>query len=126
MRTTEIGAWKPISGLTPGMRRPVRTITVPLMPLRRMAFGEPKVPVSGVTVAAFMPKPDSFIAAAASFTTALFVLWRFSNDRSYRFSSRSRPVTEGSRTRRDSSRSSWPVWSPSMTMMVFRSTLLSS
>src|SRR5215211_1678831 len=36
--------------------------------------------------------------------------------------SRSRPVTAGSSTRRASSSSSWPVWSPSITTIVFGST----
>src|SRR4028118_2385462 len=63
---TETGEWTPVTGLTPGMRLPVRTITVPSMPFLRIAFGEPKPPgVSGVTVAAFMPKPHPFIPAAA-------------------------------------------------------------
>src|SRR5918912_437564 len=41
MRTIEIGAWTPPSGTTPGMRRPVRTITFPPISSRRMRFGEP-------------------------------------------------------------------------------------
>ena len=46
------------------MRRPVRTITLPPISSRRMRFGEPTSPrVSGVTVAAFRPKPCSRIAA---------------------------------------------------------------
>ena len=104
---TETGEWTPVTGLTPGMRLPVRTITVPSMPFLKTAFGEPTPPgVSGVTVAAFMPKPHPFIAAAASWTTALSVACRFSKDRSNRWNSTSTPVTDGSRTRSASSRSS--------------------
>ena len=67
MRTTEIGACTPPSGTTPGIRRPVRTITLPPISSRRIRFGEPTSPApSGVTVAALSPKPWSRIAAAAS------------------------------------------------------------
>src|SRR5919206_459304 len=70
MRTIEIGAWTPPSGTTPGMRRPVRTITLPPISSRRMRFGEPTSSrPSGVIVAAFSPRPASRIAAAASWTT---------------------------------------------------------
>ena len=83
MRTTEIGACTPLVGLTPGMRRPVRTMTVPSMPVLKMALGEPTSSgSSGVTVAAFMPNPVSLMAAAASCTTSLSVARRFSSDRS--------------------------------------------
>ena len=44
MRTTEIGACTPPSGTTPGMRRPVRTITWPPISSRRIRFGEPTSP----------------------------------------------------------------------------------
>src|SRR4026208_739327 len=58
MRTTEIGAWTPPNGTTPGMRRPVRTITRPPISSRRIRFGEPTSPApSGGTVAAFRPTP---------------------------------------------------------------------
>ena len=68
MRTTEIGWWTPDTGpTTPGMRRPVRTMTLPPTSSRRIRFGEPTSSrPSGVTVAALMPKPASRIAAAAS------------------------------------------------------------
>ena len=70
MRTTEIGAWTPASGITPGIRRPVRTITLPSISSRRIRFGEPtSFRVSGVIVAAFRPSPCSRTAAAASETT---------------------------------------------------------
>ena len=47
-------------GTTPGIRRPVRTITLPPISSRRMRFGDPTSPrVSGVTVAAFSPRPRS-------------------------------------------------------------------
>ena len=60
IRITEMGAWTPASGRTPGMRRPVRTITRPSTCLRRMAFGLPTSPApSGVIVAALRPKPVS-------------------------------------------------------------------
>jgi len=36
MRITEIGAWTPASGRTPGIRRPVRTITRPSTCFRRI------------------------------------------------------------------------------------------
>src|SRR3712207_5967768 len=120
-----MGAWMPGSGLTPGMRLPVRTITVPFISSLKMAFGEPTSSgPSGVTVAALMPKPHSFIAAAASCTTLLSVARRFSSERSKRLNSMSRPVTPGSSTRSDSSSNSWPVWSPSITTMVLRSNLV--
>src|ERR687894_2283685 len=124
MRTTEMGAWMPGSGLTPGMRRPVLRITVPSIPLRKIAFGEPTSSgASGVTVAALRPNPVSFVAAAASCTTLFSVALRFSSERSYLLNSRFNPLTEGSRTLKDSSKSSCPVWSPSMTIIVLRSTL---
>ena len=67
MRTTEIGACTPPNGTTPGIRRPVRTITLPPISSRRIRFGEPTSPrPSGVTVAALSPSPCSRIAAAAS------------------------------------------------------------
>ncbi len=67
----------------PGMRRPVRTITLPPISSRRIRFGEPTSPApSGVTVAAFSPKPCSRIAFAASYTTAFCVARRFSSERS--------------------------------------------
>src|SRR5918994_1465565 len=70
MRTTEIGAWTPPSGTTPGMRRPVRTITRPPISSRSIRFGEPtSLAPSGVTVAALRPSPCSRIAAAPSSTT---------------------------------------------------------
>ncbi len=48
----------PAIGLTPGRRRPVRTITFPSTASRRIRFGEPTSPrPSGVIVAAFRPKP---------------------------------------------------------------------
>ena len=67
MRTTEIGACTPPRGTTPGMRRPVRMITRPPISSRRIRFGEPTSPApSGVTVAAFRPRPVSRMRAAAS------------------------------------------------------------
>src|ERR671930_331862 len=74
MRTTEIGACAPPSGTTPGIRRPVRTITRPPISSRRIRFGEPPSSrPSGVIVAAFRPRPCSRIAAAASWTIAFLV-----------------------------------------------------
>ena len=50
---------------------------------RRIRFGEPMSSrPSGVIVAAFRPRPCSRIACAASFTTAFFVVRRFSSERS--------------------------------------------
>src|SRR5205814_2024022 len=57
-------------------------------------------------------------AADASWTTRFFVALRFSSERSKRGNSSSTPITSGSSTRRLSSRSSWPVWSPSRTTIV--------
>src|SRR5829696_1992193 len=123
MRTTEIGKCAPPIGTTPGIRRPVRTITWPPMSSRRMRFGLPtSPPPSGVTVAAFRPSPASRIAVAASCTTAFSVARRLASERSKRGSSSSSPITSGARTRSDSSRSSWPVSSPSRTTMVEVST----
>jgi hypothetical protein len=119
MRTTEIGAWTPPNGTTPGMRRPVRTITLPPISSRMIRFGEPtSLRPSGVIVAAFSPRPASRIAAAASWTTWLFVARRFASERSNRGSCRSVPITSGARTRSASSSSSWPVSSPSRTTIV--------
>ena len=96
MRTTEIGACTPPSGTTPGMRRPVRTITLPPISSRRIRFGEPTSPApSGVTVAAFSPKPCSRTAAAASWTTPLLVARRPSSERSKRTKPSSTPITSG-------------------------------
>ena len=47
---------------------------------------------------------------------------RLSSERSKRGSSTSSPITSGASTRSDSSSSSWPVWSPSRTTIVFSST----
>src|SRR5437764_3087350 len=122
MRTIEIGAWPPPSGTTPGIRRPVRTITLPPISSRRIRFGEPTSPArSGVIVAPFRPSPCSRIAAAASWTTAFSVARRFSTERSKRGNSSSRPITSGARIRMDSSSSSWPVWSPSRMTIVLSS-----
>ena len=123
MRTTEIGWCTPPNGTTPGMRRPVRTITLPPISSRRIRFGEPTSPrVSGVTVAPLSPRPCWRIAAAASCTTRFLVARRLSSERSKRGSSSSRPITSGASTRSDSSSSSWPVWSPSRTTIDFSST----
>ena len=66
----EIGACAPPSGMTPGIRRPVRTITRPPTSSRRIRFGDPTSSApSGVTVAAFRPSPCNLIAVAASNTT---------------------------------------------------------
>ena len=106
-------------GATPGMRRPVRTITDPPTPSRKMRFGLPTSPApSGVTVAAFNPRPVARIAAAASRTTSFDVRRRFSSDRSKCSSETSKPRTRGSRTRSAWSKSSWPVWSPSHTTIL--------
>src|SRR5438067_4790708 len=106
-------------GTTPGMRRPVRTITLPPISSRRMRFGEPTSPrPSGVTVAPFSPSPCSRIAAAASLMTRFSVARRFSSERSKRGKSSSTPITSGRSKRRASSKSSWPVWSPSRTTIV--------
>src|SRR5262245_28436431 len=119
MRTTEIGAWTPPNDTTPGMRRPVRTITRPPISSRRILFGEPTSPApSGVTVAAFSPRPASRISAAASCTTRFSVARRASSERSYRGSASSTPVTSGASTRTASSSSSCPVSSPSSTTIV--------
>ena len=123
MRTIEIGAWTPPSGTTPGIRRPVRTMTFPPISSRRIRFGEPTSPApSGVIVAAFSPIPTSRIAAAASWTTAFSVARRFSSERSKRGKSSSSPTTSGARTRSASSSSSCPVSSPSSTTIVVAST----
>src|SRR3954469_25409977 len=119
MRTIEMGACTPPSGATPGIRRPVRTITRPPISSRRMRFGEPMSPrPSGVTVAALSASPCSRMAAAASCTIPLSVSRRRSSERSKRGNSISIPITSGSSTRRLSSSSSCPVSSPSRTTIV--------
>ena len=84
MRTTEIGWCTPETGpTTPGIRRPVRTITLPSTSSRRIRLGEPTSSLpSGVIVAALRPKPASRIARAASWTISLPVSRRFSSERS--------------------------------------------
>jgi hypothetical protein len=58
-------------GDDPGIRRPVRTITLPPISSRRIRFGEPTSSrTSGVIVAALSPSPAARIARAASWTTA--------------------------------------------------------
>ena len=58
MRTTRSGSARPTTGVTPGSRRPVRTITLPSTCSRRIRFGEPTSSApSGVIVAALRPRP---------------------------------------------------------------------
>src|SRR5260370_1508084 len=119
MRITDMGAWTPASGRTPGMRRPVRTMTRPSICLRRIALGLPTSPApSGVIVAAFSPYPHSRSAAAASMTTWLRVARRLSSERSKSRRSIAKPMTSGSRSRTASLSSSSPVWSPCNTAML--------
>ena len=83
MRTTEIGWKTPATGVTPGIRRPVRMMTLPSTSSRRIRFGEPTSSrPSGVIVAALIPSPASRIARAACVTTALPVARRRSRERS--------------------------------------------
>jgi hypothetical protein len=118
-----MGAWTPPNGTTPGILRPVRTITLPPISSRMIRFGEPTSSrPSGVIVAAFSPSPASRSAAAASCTTPFFVARRFARERSNRDSSRCVPTTSGVSTRSASSSSSWPVSSPSRTTIVDVST----
>src|SRR5487761_2174982 len=51
MRTTTIGFVVATTGVTPGIRRPVRTITEPPTPSRRMRLGEPGLDHGGGGVA---------------------------------------------------------------------------
>src|SRR4051812_21618437 len=105
---------------TPGMRRPVRTMTLPSTSSRRIRFGEPtSSEPSGVMVAALMPNPAAFMARAASETQAFDVERRCSSDRSWRSRTSSTDSSAGSSTRRAASSSSCPVSSPSRTM-IFR------
>ena len=120
MRTTAIGWCTPAIGVTPGMRRPVRMITLPSIASRRMRFGRADVVApSGVTVAALMPearrrasrprprgRPRCRSRAGSRAT-----------GRSARARSAS-PTTSGSSTRSACSSSSCPVSSPSRTMIV--------
>ena len=70
-------------GVTPGMRRPVRMITLPSMASRRSRLGLPTSSLpSGVIVAALSPKRASRMARAALATTSLLVRRRFSRERS--------------------------------------------
>src|SRR5690348_1719283 len=114
-----MGACTPASGRTPGMRRPVRTMTRPSICLRRIALGLPTSPEpSGVTVAALIPKPSSRRAAEASITDWLRVRRRSSSERSKFLVSTLNPSTPGSRSRSASLSSSSPVWSPCRTAIV--------
>src|SRR5919112_246730 len=120
MRTTAIGWKTPETGpTTPGIRRPVRTITLPPTASRRIRLGEPTSSLpSGVTVAALIPKPAARIAAAASLTHAFCVSRRRASERSWCSSSSAAPQTSGSSTRIACSSSSWPVSSPSSTTIL--------
>ena len=52
-----MGWWTPATGVTPGMRRPVRTMTLPPIASRRMRLGLPTSSApSGVIVAALRPE----------------------------------------------------------------------
>ncbi len=83
MRTTLMGWWTPAIGVTPGILRPVRMITLPPISSRRIRLGEPTSSrPSGVMVAALMPKPLSRIARAASWTISLPVSRLRSSERS--------------------------------------------
>src|SRR5918994_506093 len=119
MRTTEIGWCTPETGpTTPGIRRPVRTMTLPSTSSRRMRLGEPTSSLpSGVTVAALIARPASRIARAASVTHAFALSRRRSSERSWCSSSTGSPVSSGSSTRMACSSSSCPVSSPSRTTM---------
>src|SRR5918996_6056238 len=126
MRTTEIGACAPPSGTTPGMRRPVRTITWPPISSRRIRFGLPTSSFpSGVMVAALRPRPCSRIVRAASKTTRFPVSRLEARERSKRGSSSSKPTASGARTLTASSNNSCPVSSPSSTTIVRVSTTAS-
>ena len=75
----------PATGVTPGIRRPVRTITLPPIASRRIRFGLPTSSApSGVIVAALIPNPVSSIASAASAQTRFSVARRFASERSKR------------------------------------------
>ena len=77
------GARPTPAGPRPGMRRPVRTMTDPPTPSRKIRFGLPTSPVaSGVIVAALSPSPSRAWRPPPSCTTALSVARRFSNERS--------------------------------------------
>src|SRR5438445_4546100 len=118
-------ACTPASGRTPGIRRPVRTITRPSICLRRIAFGLPTSPApSGVMVAAFRPYPCSRSAVAASRTTWFRVSRRRSSERSKSSRSTLKPMTSASSSRTASSSSSSPVWSPCRTTTVDPATSL--
>src|SRR4029079_7988740 len=93
-------------------------MTLPSTSSRRIRLGEPTSSLpSGVTVAALIPKPASRIATAASETPALSVSRRCSSERSWWTSVSCAPQTSGSSTRTACSSSSWPVSSPSRTMI---------
>ena len=107
-----------IPGVTPGIRRPVRMMTLPSISSRRIRFGLPTSSApSGVIVAAFSPNRDSRIAFAASMTTSFLVVRRFSSERSKCSTSTGTWVTLGSITLSACSSSSWPVSSPSRTVI---------
>src|SRR3954468_16460928 len=56
MRTTLIGKWTPPNGCTPGMRRPVRVMTLPSISSRRIRLGEPTSSRPSGAVAAAAPR----------------------------------------------------------------------
>ena len=98
-------------GSRPGIRRPVRTITLPSIASRRIRFGLPTSSApSGVIVAALIPSPVSQhrlggLGADARSSVAR----RLASERSKRTISSSIPSTAGSSTRSACSSSSWPV-----------------
>ena len=123
MRTIEIGWWTPATGVTPGIRRPVRMITLPSTSSRRM-------PVRGADVVRALGRDRRRLDAEAGLAHRRGRLGArrrcssrggWPSDRSKRSSSRSSPITSGSSTRSACSSSSWPVWSPSRTTIVRRS-----
>ena len=104
---------------TPGIRRPVRMITLPSISSRRMRLGLPTSSApSGVIVAALIPKPASRIAARGRRHD--LVVRSCGGSRARGRSARARRstrVTAGSSTRSACSSSSWPVSSPSRTII---------
>ena len=121
MRTTEIGAWTPPSGTTPGMRRPVRTITLPPISSRRIRFGRADV-VGALGRDRRRLQAEPGLAHRRGRLVHDLVLASRGGSRARgrsAASSSSSPITSGASTRSASSSSSCPVSSPSSTTIVF-------
>ena len=120
MRTTAIGWWTPATGVTPGIRRPVRMITLPSICLAQDlvraadvvgALGRDRRGLDARS------RPRASPAAAATHDLVLGPAPVLEREVVVLEARASTPQTAGSSSRSACSSSSWPVWSPSRTIM---------